>query len=193
MLRLLRRRSGQSFCTVGQHLTRGLHLLILLMEAAIQQIQDSLESFQSVQQDILERLESIEKGASKSDSSAGSNKSGDNKSRFGSAHNGAKSLHQAIGNHSPANICTAAINSQADPLARVDNSVQDEYKGIKDKVANVKIPQELRCGTSKAGIKREDSNSANIISNCAKYVETTIKLLWNLDEEPTREDLIEVF
>ena len=100
------------------------------MEVAIQQIQDSLESFQSVQQDILERLESIEKGGSKSDSSAGSNKSGDNKSRFGSAHNGAKSLHQAIGNHSPANICTAAINSQADPLARVDNSVQDEYKGI---------------------------------------------------------------
>ena len=78
-------------------------------------------------------------------------------------------------------------------MARVDSSIQDVYKGIKDKVSNIKIPPELRCGTSKAGIRCEDNNAANIISNCARYVETTIKLLWSLDEEPTREELIEMF
>ena len=161
------------------------------MEEAIKKIQDSLESFQTVQQSILDRLESIEDSGSKRDSNIGSNSS-DGQSSGHKTQYGAKSLQQAVGSHSPANKCTAATNSQADPVARVD-SIQDEYQGIKDKVATIKIPQELRCGTSKAGIRREDSNAANIIANCAKYVETTIKLLWSLDEEPTQEELIEVF
>ena len=197
MLRLLRRRSCyyQSFCTVEQRHTLRIRLQISLMEEQIQQIQDNLESFQTVQQSILDRLKSIEKGGSKPNSNSGINNSsaGGPSSVNNKAQHGANSLHQALGNHSPANICIAAANAQADPVARVDSSVQDEYKGIKDKVASVKIPQELRCGTSKAGIRREDSNAANIISNCAKYVETTIKLLWSLDEEPTKEELIEVF
>ena len=158
------------------------------MDEAIKQIQDNLQSFQTVQQSILNRLELIEEGGNNGSSNSSTGQLNGNKTQYG-----AKSLQQAMGSHSPANNCTAAADSQADSVARVNNSVQDEYQGIKDKVANVKIPQELRCGTSKAGIRREDSNAANIISNCAKYVETTIKLLWSLDEEPTQEELIEVF
>ena len=66
--------------------------------------------------------------------------------------------------------------SHGNSVHRGDNfaSVQDKYQSIKDKVSSVKIPQELRVGNSRAGIKREDSIAANIVSNSAKYVETTI-------------------
>ena len=62
------------------------------------------------------------------------------------------------GNNPPGNTV-----SKGDPFA----SVQDEYQSIKDKVASVKILQELRVGNSRAGIKREDTTTANIIANSA--------------------------
>ena len=163
------------------------------MEEAIKDLQDNIQSFQMVQQSILDRLQSIENSGCKPKSNAGSSNDSDDQSGGLKTHYGVKSLQQAVASHSPANKGAAAANSQADSVDRVDSSVQDEYQGIKDKVASIKIPQELRCGTSKAGIRREDSNAANIIANCAKYVETTIKLLWTLDDEPTQEELIEVF
>ena len=61
-------------------------------------------------------------------------------------------------------------------------SVQDEFNSIKDKVTSVKLPPELRVGNSRAGIKRDDTNAANIIANSAKFAETTIKLLWNIED-----------
>ena len=73
------------------------------------------------------------------------------------------------------------------------SSIQDEFNSIKDKVSSVKIPPELRVGNSRTGIKREDTNTANIIANSAKFAETTIKLLWNLEEERADEILFEIF
>ena len=72
-------------------------------------------------------------------------------------------------------------------------SVQDEFSSIKDKYNAIKIPQELRVGNSRNGIKREDTVAAKIISNSAKYVETSLKLLWNLDETASKNDLVELF
>ena len=74
-----------------------------------------------------------------------------------------------------------------------DNSIQDEYMSIKDKVSSVKIPQELRVSLSKAGIKKENTVAANIISNSAKYVETAIKLMWNIDDNVDPNQLVELF
>ena len=71
--------------------------------------------------------------------------------------------------------------------------VQDEFTAIKDKVSSVKLPPELRVGNSKVGIRREDQLTANIIVNSARYVETTVKLLWNLENGASKEDLIEIF
>ena len=149
--------------TVGQHLYTRLCLQIILMEEAIKDMQDSIQSFQTVQQSILDRLQSIENSGCKPKSNAGSSNDSDDQSSGLKTHYGVKSLQQAVASHSPANKGAAAANSQADSVDRVDSSVQDEYQGIKDKVASIKIPQELRCGTSKAGIRREDSNATNII------------------------------
>ena len=71
--------------------------------------------------------------------------------------------------------------------------VQDEFTAIKDKVSSVKIPPELRVGNSKVGIRREDQLTANIIGNSARYVETTLKLLWNLNNGASKDDLIDIF
>ena len=77
--------------------------------------------------------------------------------------------------------------------AEAQHTVQDEYLSIKDKVSGVKIPPEFRVINSRTGIKRDDNNTANLIANSAKYVETTIKLLWNVEENLTKEQLLDVF
>ena len=80
-------------------------------------------------------------------------------------------------------------HSNAVSLGNQYSSIQDEFNSIKDKVSSVKIPPELRVGNSRTGIKREDTNTANIIANSAKFAETTIKLLWYIDEEKADEIL----
>lgn len=72
-------------------------------------------------------------------------------------------------------------------------SVQDEFNSIKDKVTSVKLPPELRVGNSRAGIKRDDTNAANIIANSAKFAETTIKLLWNIEDVIDKNTIHEIF
>ena len=94
------------------------------MEEAIRQIQDSLQSMRTVQQDILDRLQSIEEGDSKPESNTGINSS-TSQSGVNKPQHGAYSLPKALGNQSPASLCTASVNAQADPVARVDSSIQD--------------------------------------------------------------------
>ena len=72
-------------------------------------------------------------------------------------------------------------------------TIQDEFQAIRDKTAGVKIPTELRVGTSKLGIKKEDNNTANLIANSAKYVETCIKLLWDMEDGASADQLTELF
>ena len=91
---------------------------------------------------------------------------------------------------------TAGCSIQAQPVASIaQTTIQDEFQSIKDKLSSVKIPPELRVGTSRTGIRREDASAANVIANSAKYVETSIKLLWKTDSNSTytAEDLIDIF
>ena len=105
-------------------------------------------------------------------------------------------LHRATNLRIPSDTVGTAVVGPQVPEASTGHpiSVQDEYQAIKGRLSSVKIPQELRVGTSRPGIRREDNGAANIISNSAKYVETTIKLLWELtDENVSQEKLVELF
>ena len=175
------------------------------MEEAILDIKNSLKVLEVNQKDISTRLECIENNKSESDNcndvlntdeELGCHQRRSLQHQL--SHSGGAALPYATGNNGPSSSysgtagnkshATVARDGQCDPL-----NVQDEYQCIKDKVSSVKIPPELRVGTSKSGIKRDDQVTANVIANSAKYVETTIKLLWNLDEEPSTDDLVELF
>ena len=90
----------------------------------------------------------------------------------------------------PAHTATSPAGFYA---AEAQHTVQDEYQSIKDKVSSVKIPPEYRVVNTRTGIKREDNNTANLISNSAKYVETTLKILWNVEETVSKEQLLDIF
>ena len=110
----------------------------------------------------------------------------------------AKSLHSAPIELDPSSLL-GTVGSGTSPHGQfvsggsLYSSVQDEFNAIKDKVSSVKLPPELRVGNSRSGIKREDTNSANIITNSAKYAETTLKLLWSIEVEEPDEKLLELF
>ena len=164
------------------------------MEAQISSINDLLKNLCDNQKAIQSHLEKVDNDISQLKLSNSANTASLNQP-VNSGLNGTPSVQQAHTLHSPPSLSGTAVNNLQPPVDRVGNtmSVQDEFQSIKDKLSSVKIPPELRVGTSRSGIRREDSNAANIITNSAKFVETTIKLLWNIDDNPTAENLVELF
>jgi hypothetical protein len=62
--------------------------------------------------------------------------------------------------------------------------VQEEYQAIKDSVQNIKLAADLKVSDSRQGVKREDTPHANVIGKCAKFAETSMKLLIQADKKP---------
>jgi len=54
---------------------------------------------------------------------------------------------------------------------------QSEFGAIKEAVARIKLPADLRLQEQKQGIRKDDQQTLNVMSRSARYVETTIKLL----------------
>ena len=76
---------------------------------------------------------------------------------------------------------TAQGNSQR-------SDIQEYYKSIKDAIQRVKIPPELKVDDSRKCVKRQEQGKAAIISACAGYGETLLKLLLTLEpEKPLKE------
>ena len=167
------------------------------MESLLEQIKDDLSALKTDQASILERLEKIENNSGPSDgrNNAGRSVLFDASRGHGSQEDGATTRPHLPS--SSGNIGTSGCHPTASSVAGGDMhdavAVQDKFQSIKDKVSAVKVPPELRVGTSKAGIKREDQTTAAIIANCAKYVETSIKLMWNFDDSASQEDLLDLF
>jgi len=61
-------------------------------------------------------------------------------------------------------------------------AIQEEYLTIKDCVQNVKLSADLKVSESRSGIKREDTAHANVIGKCAKFAETSMKLILQADK-----------
>jgi hypothetical protein len=55
--------------------------------------------------------------------------------------------------------------------------VQAQYQTIKDSIQNVKLPTDLMVFDNKSGLRREDQQLAGVVSKCARYGETALKLL----------------
>ena len=54
--------------------------------------------------------------------------------------------------------------------------VQDEFKSIRDKFANIEIPAQFKVSTDRTGVRRDDQSKINLIANCAKYSESLLRL-----------------
>ena len=57
----------------------------------------------------------------------------------------------------------------------VSDDLQSEFNSIKDSYSSKRIPSDLKLNANRAGIKARES--AYILANCARYTETTIKIL----------------
>ena len=174
------------------------------MEAQLNEIVQALKALNEAQSDTKLRLDSMQSEVQsvKSQLSAfdSSNATGVPASASSDANlrsSGTQPLLTATTLTSPVlSSDTAGYSLPAQSVASVaPTTIQDEFQSIKDKLASVKIPPELRVGTSRTGIRREDASAANVIANSAKYVETAIKLLWKTDGNATytAEDLIDIF
>ena len=78
---------------------------------------------------------------------------------------------------------------------------QKEYERVRDSLTRVQLPPSLKVHDSSTGIKQECKGALKVISKCARYSETAIKILETIptpvDQCPTltikREDLSNLF
>ena len=57
------------------------------------------------------------------------------------------------------------------------DDLQGEINSIKDSYASKKLPSDLKLNPNRAGIKANNKEATNILTNCAKYGETCLKIL----------------
>ena len=134
-----------------------IHLISSAMETAISDIQKLLQSMSDEQKVIIQRLEKVESGQISDRDSQTPNNGISSSAAFGGVR--PRAVNNAAGPQSipdPSDPAGAVGNS---PQVNYNtsagmNSIQDEYLAIKDKVSNVKIPQEFRVSQSKSGIKK---------------------------------------
>ena len=73
-------------------------------------------------------------------------------------------------------LSTGLVASQAD-------DIQAEFRAIQDSYARLRVPGDLKFNGNKTGLKAQHKDSANVISNCAKYTETCLKVLVSIQEK----------
>lgn len=76
-----------------------------------------------------------------------------------------------------------------------NSDIQGDFSALKDSLARIKLPTELRLNESRQGIKRSDVPVLNILSKCSRYSETTAKLLSTIEpgSSVTQETLDQLF
>lgn len=77
-------------------------------------------------------------------------------------------------------VPTTYLNS-ADLRGNLGN-VQERFNVIKSTVDKVVLPTALKLHDSRSGIKKDDQPTLNVISKCARYIETALKLLSECEE-----------
>ena len=75
--------------------------------------------------------------------------------------------------------------------ANAPDRVQDTYLSIQKAYAHIKLHQDLVFPSDKTGIKREDQPTRSLIQNAAKYVETLLQILIDLDVTRVTEQTID--
>lgn len=77
--------------------------------------------------------------------------------------------------------------AEARSLPDLDD-IQQEFSIIKDSVQRVRLPKDLKVDDSRQGVRRADQGRMNNISKCARYAETSLKLLANLSADRVSEE-----
>ena len=75
--------------------------------------------------------------------------------------------------HGGTTVETAPKSNSWPPI----EDIQSEFAAIKDTLTKVKLRADLRLCDSRQGVRRSDQTTYNIFSCCARYAETSIKLL----------------
>ena len=60
--------------------------------------------------------------------------------------------------------------------------VQESFTRVRDSVSKVKLPKDYKLNDSRVSVNRKDITAFNILSKCARYSETAIKLLQCIPE-----------
>lgn len=78
----------------------------------------------------------------------------------------------------------------ADPTDRPEKDLQGQVKSLKDALNSIVLPPELKLNDTRghSGIKKPDQDAAKIISKCASFTETALKLLGTLSAGTVSED-----
>ena len=70
-------------------------------------------------------------------------------------------------------------------------ALQEEFVTIRDSVTTIRLPPGVKFIDSRQGLKRESQGTYNIVVKCAKYAETSLKILSQLHtNDPVVRDLI---
>ena len=79
----------------------------------------------------------------------------------------------------PPNQATSPFSpdSPASAEGLVFSEIQERYQSVKQSVDKVILPPHLKLHDSRSGVKRDDQPTLNVITKCARYVETIFKLL----------------
>lgn len=79
----------------------------------------------------------------------------------------------------------AVGGSVQNPLTNLTDytNIQQEFTVIKDSLQRVRLSNELKVNDSSVGIQRADQPRHKVVSKCARYAETLIKLLSSLNAE----------
>lgn len=72
---------------------------------------------------------------------------------------------------SPTFVCAAGIGPDT----------QGEFQTLKDTLNRVKLPSELKLNESRQGIQRADQAVYHVLTKCARYAETSLKLLSTIE------------
>jgi hypothetical protein len=59
--------------------------------------------------------------------------------------------------------------------------IQGEFQALRDSLARIQLPSDLKLNDSRQGIRRNDHGTLNVITKCARYNETLVKLLTTID------------
>ena len=66
-------------------------------------------------------------------------------------------------------------------------TIQQDFQVVKDALQRVKLPQDLKVEDSRQGIQRKDQARFNVVQKCARFAETSVKLLSTVNAQSISE------
>ena len=108
------------------------------------------------------------------------------------APQGSQQPHQAT--IAPQGGPSASHSAAAIPREFAANpNLQYQWQNIRDKYAQVNLPEDHRVHESRSDIRRGDQKSLNIITKCGRYTESMLKILVKLQSENCDDALTDLY